>query len=222
MEPCHRLTVPGDLQEARTSTSIHRQRRAHILTAALGLAAEGYDAVRIRSVAERAGVATSTVYNYFSSRDDLLVSCLNHWLLEYSLVSRLDPGTSTDPYQRLLHAVERVTGRLCAMPQLAEAVARAYLCADSDAAANAALVRNRLIYMFADAMGARPHSRHHREVSELVTDMWAVNLVAFVQNRVTPDDLMRRLNRSVTAISQQETTCSTDRTAPVSPVTQSS
>lgn len=36
--------------------------------------AEGIGAVNIRSLARRAGVATGTVYNYFSSKDEILLS----------------------------------------------------------------------------------------------------------------------------------------------------
>ncbi len=35
---------------------------------------EGIEAVNIRSIAKRAGVATGTVYNYFSSKDDILLA----------------------------------------------------------------------------------------------------------------------------------------------------
>lgn len=35
---------------------------------------EGIDAVNIRSLASMAGVATGTVYNYFSSKDDILLA----------------------------------------------------------------------------------------------------------------------------------------------------
>jgi AcrR family transcriptional regulator len=35
---------------------------------------EGLDAINIRSLAQRAGVATGTVYNYFSSKDEILLA----------------------------------------------------------------------------------------------------------------------------------------------------
>lgn len=36
--------------------------------------AEGIDAVNIRSIAKKAGVATGTVYNYFASKDEILLA----------------------------------------------------------------------------------------------------------------------------------------------------
>lgn len=35
---------------------------------------EGIDAVNIRAIAQRAGVATGTVYNYFSNKDEILLA----------------------------------------------------------------------------------------------------------------------------------------------------
>lgn len=47
-------------------------RRALLGAAAQAFAARGYHETPIDSVSERAGVAKGTVYNYFSSKDDLL------------------------------------------------------------------------------------------------------------------------------------------------------
>ena len=35
---------------------------------------EGIDAVNIRSIAKRAGIASGTVYNYFLSKDEILLA----------------------------------------------------------------------------------------------------------------------------------------------------
>lgn len=48
-------------------------RTEHVLAAATQLAREGgYDAVQMREVAIRAGIAIATLYRYFPSKDDLL------------------------------------------------------------------------------------------------------------------------------------------------------
>jgi AcrR family transcriptional regulator len=184
-------------------TSVQQQRRASIVLAALELAADGYDAVHIRAVAERAEVAASTVYQYFSSKDDLLLSCLHYWLGEYAVVGPPVDG-ATAPYQRLLTLIKDVTESLCALPHLAEAFARAYLCANGGAAENATLVRHALRQMFTDAVGAKPHTLHHEQVGELLTDVWAANILAIVQNRVSVDDMLRRFDCAVAAISRNQ------------------
>lgn len=195
---------PSTLDAPFAPTTNRQRRRLRILTAALDLLAEGYDAVHMRTVADRAGVAASTVYQHFSSKDDLLVSCLHHWLTEYAANFQPDRTRLDDPDRRLLRLIERVTDQLCATPRLAETVTRAYMCADGVAVTHAVLVRNRLIHMFVDAMGAEPHSRHHRHVGELLADVWAANILAVVQNRASTEDLLHRLARTVEMVSLQE------------------
>lgn len=186
-------------------TPVQQQRRAAMVIAALDLAADGYDAVHIRAVAERADVAASTVYQYFSSKDDLLLACLHYWLGEYALLHPPFTGSATAPYERLLPLIRDVTESLCVMPRLAEAFARAYLCANGAAAENAALVRNALSQMFTDAIDATPQTRHHEQVGELLVDVWAANIIAVVHNRVSVDGLLRRLECAVATISRTKT-----------------
>src|SRR6266446_10976345 len=58
-------------------SAAQRERRKRILDATLALASKGgYDAVQMRTVAERADVALGTLYRYFPSKIHLLVSGL--------------------------------------------------------------------------------------------------------------------------------------------------
>ena len=55
-------------------------RRERIMLAVLDLAAEGgYDAVQMRDVADRAGVALGTLYNYYESRENLIYEAMIEW-----------------------------------------------------------------------------------------------------------------------------------------------
>src|SRR5881227_4095906 len=85
------------------SSTAQRERRKRILDATLALASKGgYDAVQMRTVAERADVAVGTLYRYFPSKVHLLVSALGR---EFE---RIDAKTDRSvlaagatPYQRL-------------------------------------------------------------------------------------------------------------------------
>ena len=58
-------------------TPVQRRRRQRIIECAIALAAEGgYDAVQMRTVAARSGVALGTLYRYFTSKEHLLVSAM--------------------------------------------------------------------------------------------------------------------------------------------------
>lgn len=171
-----------------------RQRgRSHIVIAALEAAAQGYGAVHVRSVADRAGVSTGTIYRFFSSKDDLLVACLHHWLTQCADVSA---PVGADRYEALVQRATALTRQLCAARALADAVARAYLYGSGSAVANAELVRLTLLRLFADTLGAEPGTRDHA-IAELMTDCWATNVVAVTQNRLSIDEIGRRLEHTV-------------------------
>src|SRR5258708_4471103 len=68
----------GVATETEFSSAAQRERRQRILDATLALASRGgYDAVQMRAVADRAGVAPGTLYPYFPSKIHLLVSALS-------------------------------------------------------------------------------------------------------------------------------------------------
>jgi AcrR family transcriptional regulator len=92
-------------------TRSQHARRTRVIEAAIELATEGgYDAVQMRDVAARAGVALGTVYRYFSSKDHLLSAALLEWArnLEANVRSRMTV-TGDAPVERLVAVVRRIT-----------------------------------------------------------------------------------------------------------------
>src|SRR6266567_3846186 len=66
---------PSAPTDAELGSVAQRDRRKRILDATLALASKGgYDAVQMRIVAERAGVALGTLYMYYTSNVPLEVS----------------------------------------------------------------------------------------------------------------------------------------------------
>lgn len=173
------------------------QRRARIVAAALSVAGEGYAAMHVRTVADRAGMSASTIYKYFSSKDDMLVACLQHWLTEFAVEHRLPTGT--DVYLGAAHQAGNVIEQLCATPALADALARAYLYADGSAVTNADAVRNTLVEMFAHELHAAPGSRDHA-IAELMADCWATSVLAVTRDRLSLREIRRRMERTLTIV----------------------
>jgi len=182
------------------------ERRAKIVRVALDLAYGGYDAVHIRTVAERSNVANATVYYYFPSKEHLLVTCLHHWLMDFQETAAPELVDIHDPYDRLLRFLDQLNGALYAVPLFADAVARAYLFADATVGAVVEDTRAELSAMLAEAMGASDVSRHHVEVGELMTDVWAANVLAVVLQRATADELRHRLRLSIDTIRRRQRT----------------
>jgi AcrR family transcriptional regulator len=91
-------------------TSRQLIRRAKIIEAVLDLIAEvGADAVQMRDVSKRSGVALATVYRYFNSKDYLLAAALEDWqkrLTRRILASRAG-HSNTDPLPGILDYLRR-------------------------------------------------------------------------------------------------------------------
>src|SRR5436305_10754877 len=109
--------------DAELGSAAQRERRKRILDATLALASKGgYDAVQMRSVAERADVALGTLYRYFPSKIHLLVSALAREFERTQdrvdrAVLRGDTG-----YERVLHMIGGITKAMQRDPQLTEAM----------------------------------------------------------------------------------------------------
>ena len=92
----------------RSSDTVRAGKRDVILRAAIDVFAErGYFHAQVADVARAAGVAAGTVYLYFKSKDDLLVS-----IFEQTVREAIDQGRATvaplkDPVEQL-RAIARV------------------------------------------------------------------------------------------------------------------
>ena len=70
----------SDTVSTADMTSGQLARRAKIIEAVIDLIGDvGADAVQMRDVAQRSGVALATVYRYFSSKEHLLAAALEDW-----------------------------------------------------------------------------------------------------------------------------------------------
>ncbi|WP_433327137.1 TetR family transcriptional regulator [Spirillospora sp. CA-294931] len=107
------------------------QRRRRIVQAAAALASRGgVEAMQMRTVAERAGVALGTLYRYFPSKMDLVVAVVGEELdlLEGSIERR--PPRADAPPERAVEVLMRATRGLMREPELAEALIRSLLLSD--------------------------------------------------------------------------------------------
>ncbi|NUS45516.1 MAG: cholesterol catabolism transcriptional regulator KstR [Mycobacteriaceae bacterium] len=190
-------TISG-LRGEETDSAAQRDRRKRILDATLALASKGgYDAVQMRAVAEKADVALGTLYRYFPSKIHLLVAGLarefqrSHEKVERTAI----PGDT--PKQRLMFVLGRNTLMMQRDPHLTEAMVRAFMFADTTAAAEVQTVGETMEKMFAKAMGIETPTEHDRAIFHLIADVWMANLVAWVTRRASAADVQNRLELSV-------------------------
>jgi TetR/AcrR family transcriptional regulator, cholesterol catabolism regulator len=183
-------------QDADQGSAAQRDRRRRILEATLQLASKGgYDAVQMRTVAERAEVALGTLYRYFPSKIHLLVSAL---ALEFEgIQEKLDrkPIPGATPYERTLHILGRVTQRMQREPLLTEAMTRAFMFADPSASAEVNAVARLMEDMFTRAMHEHDGepTADDRAKARVIGDVWLSNLVAWVTRRASANDVVEHL-----------------------------
>jgi AcrR family transcriptional regulator len=102
------------------------KRMRRIVDAAVELAEQGgFEAVRLRDVAERSDVALGTLYKYFRSKEDILLFALDEEVsrLEQGLVAR--PPAGDTPFARAVDFFRRTSRALIGRAPLARAMIRA-------------------------------------------------------------------------------------------------
>src|SRR5260370_34062092 len=187
-------TAAPSAPAADLGSAAQRDRRTRILDARLALASKGgYDAVQMRAVAEKAGVALATLYRYFPSKIHLLVSGLAREFEETQekLDRRSIPGET--PYERMLYVLGRITRCMQREPMLTEAMTRAFMFADPSAAAEVNTGARRMEHMLTKAMHDGEPSADDTAIARVIGDVWLSNLVAWGNRRASARDASNHL-----------------------------
>jgi AcrR family transcriptional regulator len=196
-------TPAGALPADDLGSSAQRDRRKRILDATLVLASKGgYDAVQMRTVAERADVALGTLYRYFPSKIHLLVSALARELARVRERTARVAIPGDTPYDRLMFILGFITRGLQRDPQLTEAMTRAFMFADASAAGEVDTVGRLMDQMFARAMkdDDEPPTDEQLAIARVISDVWLAQLVAWVTRRASATDVGNRLELTISLL----------------------
>jgi AcrR family transcriptional regulator len=90
----------------------------------------GYDAVQMRDVSQRAGVALGTIYRYFSSKDHLLAAALVEWTYDLERQVARRPPSGDTIADRLTDILARATRSMEREAKLSAAVLQAMTSSD--------------------------------------------------------------------------------------------
>jgi TetR/AcrR family transcriptional regulator, cholesterol catabolism regulator len=179
---------------AELGSAAQRDRRKRILDATLALASKGgYEAVQMRTVAERADVALGTLYRYFPSKIHLLVSGLVRQFEQTQEKLNRRPIPGETPYDRMLYVLGRITRSMQREPLLTEAMTRAFMFADPGAAAEVNAVARLMEQMLTKAMHDGEPSADDKAIARVIGDVFLSNLVAWVTRRASADDVGNHL-----------------------------
>jgi AcrR family transcriptional regulator len=186
--------LSSSITDSELGSAAQRDRRNRILDATLALASKGgYDAVQMRTVADRADVALGTLYRYFPSKIHLLVSALAAELERTQDKLDRKPIPGDTPYDRVLYMLGRMTKSLQREPMLTEAMTRAFMFADPSAATEVNAVARLMERLFTRAMHEGEPTADEVAVARVIGDVWLSSLVAWVTRRASASDVSAQL-----------------------------
>lgn len=151
--------------------------------------------MQMRDVADRVGIAVGTLYRYFPSKTQLLVSALTREFQR--LDAACDWSIGATPQQRLARLTSRLHDDWQRDPQLTEAMTRAFVIADTAAASAVNQAANVIEQLLATALAGGDPTDHHRQIAGLIADVWLANLAAFIGNRATAAQARDHIDRAV-------------------------
>lgn len=181
------------------------ERRRRILDATIALASSGgFEAVQMRTVAERADVALGTLYRYFPSKIHLLVSALAREFERANAGFERKPVPGELRADRVMHVLTRLTATLQSEPDLTEALTRAFMFADSTVSEEIRSVAEQVSRMLLRAMSGSPEgsgapdpSEEDVAIAKVIGDVWLASLVQWVTGRATAEDVDRSMDVAV-------------------------
>ncbi|MFI5316984.1 MAG: TetR/AcrR family transcriptional regulator [Myxococcota bacterium] len=171
------------------ASQLRRMRR--IVDAAVELAEQGgFEAVRLRDVAERSDVALGTLYKYFRGKEDILLFAFDEGVtrLEQSLAAR--PAAGGSAQERVTGFFRRATRGLLRNPDLGSALIRAMSGSERETAQQIAASNRRIARMIVASLRDEPSlllaelaafepSATERELADALTGVWFAALIGW-------------------------------------------
>lgn len=178
---------------------------ASILDAATELAASGgFDNVRQRDVAERAGVSLATLYKRFRSKEELLAATMARTVEEFERRIADEPVGGDTPGERLVSFFRVLSGEMRARPHYARAVLRA-TASGPDVAEPVVAYQGRLMGLVTAAVRGRtrldPADASPRpeelELATLLLQIWFSLQVGWSAGLFEDGDIDPRMDRAI-------------------------
>jgi AcrR family transcriptional regulator len=182
-----------------------KARRDKILDVAVQLAEEGgFDNVRQRDVAAKAGVALGTLYKSFRSKEDILTAALEREAetLEKRMESK--PAAGANRVERVSAFFSVITRGLCRKPKYARAVIRAMASGEPEVAGKVAAYQERIGGLIIGAMRgigslsaadakATPPSKKEASMAFALQQFWFAALVGWSAGLLTVNQAVEEM-----------------------------
>lgn len=138
----------------------------------------GFEGVRLRDVADRAGVALGTLYRRFRSKEELLMVAFELQVEAFERRMVLEPARGDGPLERAESFFVRFTEGICSRPQLARALLRSLVAGGPELGDRVQSFNTRIEEMLAEALRgdgeSAPDEREWRMAQALVRVWFAL------------------------------------------------
>ena len=182
------------------------ERAQQIMDAAMKLADEGgFEAVRLRDVAAKAGVALGTLYARFSSKEDILIAVLEQEAGKLEEIFEMYPAEFPTAEERAIYYFTVMTQAMYTRPNFAKAVLRAVAVGSEDTAAKIARYQANLTQLFVTALRGDGTTEtgvpveREEEIAFLLQQIWFAALVGWMAGIRRDEEVMEQM-RSSTAL----------------------
>jgi AcrR family transcriptional regulator len=209
VSPAESSAAPARL----ASSQLRRIRR--VVDAAVALAERGgFDAVKLRDVAEASGVALGTLYKYFRSKEEILLFAVNEDMerLEAAMAER--PPRGDTPTERVTEFFARATRGFVRRTAYAQAVLRSTASSSASTAVQQAGFHLRLSRMVVAAIRGEPAllrlplaepvgSERERRVALVLEHVWFACLLGWVSGLHPLRIVTERMRDAVSLLLEQ-------------------
>jgi AcrR family transcriptional regulator len=188
-------------------SQLRRLRR--IVDAAVELAeAGGFEAVKLRDVADASGVALGTLYKYFRSKEDVLLFAVNEDSEQLLRVIAQRPPSAPHASARLAELFARATRGLTRRPSFARAVLRAIAASEAGSAAQQAAFHLRMTRMVVAALrGEAPDvaaplsepvgTERERRIALVLQNVWFASLIGWASGLHPIGTVTQRMQETI-------------------------
>jgi AcrR family transcriptional regulator len=193
------MTATGQIV-VRPLSATQAATRRRLLEAARALATEGgYDAVGMRQIAERADLSTPTAYQYFASKDHVLVDLLIQLVGETTGALDARPSRARAPVERTVAGLRRAVRGVESAPNLYIAMTRAYISGSPEVAHARATLESSMRSWIDTALGTADVGNRGDVASVLEAVLFA-NMVGLVTGGCNASDIGDELERAARTV----------------------
>jgi len=205
--------APSTTPARLASSQLRRVRR--VVDAAIALAERGgFDAVKLRDVAEASGVALGTLYKYFRSKEEILLFAVNEDMERLETVMKERPPRGETPTERVTEFFARATRGFVRRADYAQAVLRGVASSPSSTAVQQAGFHLRLSRMVVAAIrgetvsALRPlaepvGNEREQRIALVLEHVWFACLLGWVSGLHPVKTVTERMRDAVSLLFEQ-------------------